>query len=85
MASELPALNRCKNCLKAREKHEKADHAFERDKSLPRWQRLARRVTRGWAAIWGQSSRPRQDRAAIAPSRAVPSKDSVAGSGTGVI
>jgi integrase len=38
----LPALNRCKHCLKSRDKHTKADHDFERDASLPRW--------RGWHA-----------------------------------
>ena len=38
----LPALNRCKHCLKSRDKHAKADHDFERDDSLPRW--------RGWHA-----------------------------------
>jgi len=38
----LPALNRCKHCLKAREKHAKADHGFVRDESIPQPARLAR-------------------------------------------
>ncbi|MGB9255895.1 MAG: tyrosine-type recombinase/integrase [Candidatus Korobacteraceae bacterium] len=33
----LPALNRCKHCLKKADNHMKADHDFEHDESVPRW------------------------------------------------
>ncbi|MGC2110251.1 MAG: tyrosine-type recombinase/integrase [Candidatus Korobacteraceae bacterium] len=33
----LPALNRCKHCLKRADNHMKADHDFEQDESVPRW------------------------------------------------
>jgi integrase len=31
------SLNRCKHCLKTREKHAKAEHGFVPDESIPRW------------------------------------------------
>ena len=33
----LPALDRCEQCKKSIEKHNKADHKFRRDESIPRW------------------------------------------------
>jgi integrase len=33
----LPALNRCKQCMKAEDDHEKADHCYMRDMRLPEW------------------------------------------------
>ena len=33
----LPALNRCTVCRKPKHQHTKADHAFERNSSLPEW------------------------------------------------
>ena len=38
----LPALNRCEVCRKREVDHQKADHAFKRDESIPTW--------RGWHA-----------------------------------
>jgi integrase len=34
----LPAPRRCAHCKKSEAKHNKADHAFELDKSMPVWQ-----------------------------------------------
>jgi len=39
----LPALNRCAACQESKAEHDKADHDFERDPSLPEW--------RGWHAF----------------------------------
>jgi integrase len=33
----LPALNRCEKCSKSESEHEKADHAYKRNDSIPKW------------------------------------------------
>jgi integrase len=38
----VPVLNRCEVCRKSESNHQKADHAFKRDASIPEW--------RGWHA-----------------------------------